>query len=112
MNAPLKFRSGNRTGRNFQIKCVQRADVVSEGGAKVGNIVEWEAVGVRSVKKQSWQDQAGNWRDSVHFYELAPSDEENRIQLDEFFVEGRFKVVRTETDVQRALAAWHEFEPR
>jgi len=112
MSTPLRFRSGSRQGRNFQLKCVQRADVVKQAGTQEGTVVDWASVGIRSVKKQSWQDRAGVWRDSVHFYELVPADEENRVELDEYFVEGRFAVVRQVVDAQLALAEWHAFEPK
>jgi hypothetical protein len=47
---------------------------------------------------------------TVHFYEIAPADEESRIELDEYFVEGQF--VRQVTDAQLALAESHAFEPK
>jgi hypothetical protein len=48
----------------------------------------------------------------VHFYELAPADEERRVELDEHFVEGQFAVVRQVVHAQLALAEWHAFEPK
>jgi hypothetical protein len=101
--------SASSAGR---LKCVQRADVVKLSGTQEGTGVDWACVGIRSVKKQNWQDLAGVWRDSVHFYEIAPADEESRIELDEYFVEGQFRVVRQVTDAQLALAEWHAFEPK
>jgi len=112
MSIPLRFRSGSRQGRNFQVKCVHRVGVVKSGGTQEGQIIDWTSVGVRSVKKQNWQDRSGTWRDSVYFYELAPGEEENKIALDEYFVEGRFTVVRQEADAQRATGAWHAFDPK
>ncbi|MEI9935583.1 MAG: hypothetical protein WDO69_00025 [Pseudomonadota bacterium] len=41
-----------------------------------------------------------------------PADEESRIELDEYFVEGQFRVVGQVTDAQLALAEWHAFEPK
>ena len=112
MSIPLRFRSGSRQGRNFQLKCVRRADVVKQAGTQEGTIVDWACVGIRSVKKQNWQDLAGIWRDSVHFYEIAPGNEDSRVELDEYFVEGRFSIVRHVVDAQLALAAWHAFQPK
>jgi hypothetical protein len=59
-----------------------------------------------------YQDLAGVWRDSVHFYEVAPADEENRIELDGYFVEGQFRVVGQVNDAQLALAEWRAFVPK
>ena len=112
MSTPLHFRSGSKLGRNFQVKHVAGGSVERDGGARLGVISDWTAVAVRSVKKKSWQDVAGNWRDSVYFYELAPADEESELKFDEYFVRGRFKIVRQETDAQRARDDWHSFEPR
>ena len=112
MSSPLEFRSGSKLGRNFQVKHLPGGNVERDGAARFGVIAEWAAVAVRSVKKKSWQDAAGNWRDSVFFYELAPADEQNEIKFDEYFVRGRFRIVRHETDAQRAREAWHSFEPR
>jgi len=112
MSTPLRFRSGSKLGRNFQVKHASSGTVVKEAGARIGVIPEWSAVAVRSVKKKNWRDAAGNWRDSVYFYELAPADSENKLTFDEYFVEGRFHIVRQETDAQRAHDAWHDFVPR
>jgi hypothetical protein len=112
MSTPLHFRSGSKLGRNFQVKHASGGTVERDGAARLGVIAEWTAVAVRSVKKKNWQDAAGNWRDSVYFYELAPSDEQGEITFDEYFVRGRFKIIRHETDAQRARDAWHSFEPR
>jgi len=108
----LQFRSGSKLGRNFQVKQASGGAVERDGAARLGVIAEWSAVAVRSVKKKNWQDVAGNWRDSVYFYELAPADEENEIKFDEYYIRGRFKIIRQETDAQRARDAWHSFEPR
>jgi len=112
MGTPLRFRSGSKLGRNFQVKHVSVAPVIKDGGARIGEVADWSAVAVRSVKKKSWQDAAGNWRDSVYFYELAPASEDNKIAFDEYFIEGRFSIVRHETDAERARDAWHDFVPR
>lgn len=108
----LQFRSGSKLGRNFQVKQASGGTVEKDGAARLGVITEWSAVAVRSVKKKNWQDVAGNWRDSVYFYELAPAEEEREIKFDEYYIRGRFKIVREETDAQRARDAWHSFEPR
>src|SRR3954471_23970860 len=102
----LQFRSGSKLGRNFQVKQASGGTVERDGAARLGVIAEWSAVAVRSVKKKNWQDVAGNWRDSVYFYELAPADEENEIKFDEYYIRGRFKIVLQETDAQRARDAW------
>jgi hypothetical protein len=112
MSTSLQFRSGSKLGRNFQVKQASGGTVQRDGAARLGVIAEWTAVAVRSVKKKNWQDVAGNWRDSVYFYELAPADEESEIKFDEYYIRGRFKVVRQETDAQRARDAWHAFVPR
>ena len=112
MSTPLRFRSGSKLGRNFQLKHVPSGTVIKDGGARLGVLTDWAAVALRSVKKHNWQDAAGNWRDTVYFYELAPADEVNRIEFDEYFVEGCFRVVRQETDAERAVDAWHAFQPR
>ena len=112
MSTPLRFRSGSKLGRNFQLKHVASGTVAKDRGARLGVLTDWTAVAVRSVKKDNWQDLAGNWRDSVYFYELAAADEENRIEFDEYYVEGRFRIVREEHDAQRAREAWHSFSPR
>jgi hypothetical protein len=40
----------------------------------------------------------------------VPADEENRIELDEYFVEGWFRIAHEEREVQLALAKWHAFQ--
>jgi len=112
MSIPLRFRSGSKLGRNFQLKHVPSGTVVKDRGARLGVLTDWSAVALRSVKKHNWQDAAGNWRDTVYFYELAPADEVNRIEFDEYFVEGGFRIVRQETDAERAVDEWHAFQPR
>lgn len=111
MSSPLQFRAGNKFGVTFQVRHAQQIDVLKEGSTVQGTITDWARVGVRSILKDDWQDQAGRWHDSIRFYELEPGEEENRLELDEFYVAGRFKVVRQETNGTRATAAWKAFKP-
>jgi hypothetical protein len=97
-------------GRSAEVRAARRRGQVRS--TQEGTVVDWARVGMRSIKKQNWQHLAGVWRDSVHFYEVAPADEESRIELDEYFVEGQFRVVGQVPDAQLALAEWHALEPK
>jgi len=109
MSSPLRFRVGSKLGFNFNLRLPPGAVVEKDGKKAEGTIAEWSSIGVRSIVKDFWQDKAGNWRDSIHFHELAPGEDENRITCDEFFVTGAFTVVREEKDANRANEAWRAF---
>ena len=112
MSFPLRFRAGNKFGMSFNVRHPPNATVARAGKFVEGTVHEWSAVGIRSIMKDHWQESSGRWRDSIHFYELVPDQHENRVELDEFFVAGGFKVIRRETEASRAHAAWREFKAR
>jgi hypothetical protein len=112
MSSPLRFRVGSKLGVNFNLRLPPGAIVEKDGRKAEGTISEWSAIAVRSIVKDFWQDKSGAWRDSIHFYELAPGVEENRIGWDEFYIAGPFTIVRQEKDTQRANEAWKAFTPR
>ena len=107
MGAPLQLHFGSKSGFAFNVRYAPTVDVQTQGG--VTTIAGWSSVGVRSIIKNHWQDNAGAWRDSIHFYELGAAEVENRISCDEFYVAGPFRIVRHEKDANRAQAAWREF---
>jgi hypothetical protein len=100
---------GSKFGVVFNVRHAGAADF--DPTTLQNALSEWRSVAVRSILKDHWQDRTGRWRDSIHFFELEPADEENRIELQEFYVAGRFRVVREETDAARAVAAWKAFTP-
>jgi hypothetical protein len=109
MTAPLRIHFGSKPGFAFNVRYAPTAAVTTEDG--VTSISAWSSVGVRSIVKNHWQDNAGVWRDSIYFYELGASDTENRISCDEFYVAGPFSIVRHEKDANRAQTAWRDFTP-
>ncbi|MFZ5893403.1 MAG: hypothetical protein ACOY0T_20245 [Myxococcota bacterium] len=112
MSSPLRFRIGSKFGIIFHARLPASAEIASRGKIVDGVVTEWASVAVRSILKDHWQDKHGQWRDSIYFYELAPGDEENRIAVDEFYVEGSFAIVRHEKDPNRAIEAWKAFVAR
>jgi hypothetical protein len=96
----------------FNVRHPPNATVARSGKLVEGTVHEWSAVGIRSILKDHWQDRSGRWRDSIYFYELAPDEHENRVEFDEFFVAGSFRVARQETEASRAQAAWRDFTAR
>jgi hypothetical protein len=111
MSAALNFRAGSKFGVTFQVRYAQQVAVTKQGSTVQGTITHWARVGVRTILKDDWQDDAGNWHDSIRFYELEPASDENRIALDEFYVAGPFVVTRREANGPRATAAWKAFTP-
>ena len=112
MSSHLRFRAGSKLGVSFQVSHPAIADLVRSGSVVEGTIPVWSCVGIRSIVKDHWQDKSGNWRDSIHFYEIEPAERNSRIQNDEFFLSGQFAIVRQEKDAVRALAAWKDFTAR
>jgi hypothetical protein len=112
MSSPLRFRVGSKLGVSFALRLPPGAIVEKDGRKAEGTIAAWSAIGVRSIVKDFWQDKSGAWRDSIHFYELAPGADENRIACDEFYIAGPFTIVRTEKDANRANEEWKAFAPR
>ena len=111
MSHPLRFRSGSKFGFIFHVKHADDVEAVRVGGALEGTIVHWSKVAVRTIVKDEWQDNSGQWRDSIRVYVLEPGDEESRLTLDEYYIEGRFKIALRESDTGRVLTLWKEFRP-
>jgi hypothetical protein len=112
MSSPLRFRIGSKFGIIFHARLPPNAVVTTHGKVAEGTVSEWNAIAVRSILKDHWQDKHGQWRDSIYFYELAPGAEENRIECDEFYVVGGFVIVRMEKEGNRATEAWKGFAAR
>jgi hypothetical protein len=111
MNNPLRYKAGSKLGIAFHVRYPLPVEALSNGQIAEGTIPSWRSVCVRTILKDRWKDAAGKWRDTVHFYELVPSDGENRIDVDEFYVAGRFEIVRHEKNATEALQAWKAFKP-
>ena len=111
MSSPLHYRNGQKFGLVFSVRHAGEPEHrnLDVGFEKI--ILDWHAVGVRTILKDHWQDGAGQWRDSIYFYELEPGPEENRIEQDEFYIAGRFTIARQEKVAARALQAWKAFTP-
>lgn len=107
---PLRFRAGSKLGVTFFVAHNQDINVARNARGVEGVITEWRRVGIKSIVKDHWQDKSGRWRDSVYFYEIEPGPDENRVELDEYYVRGCFQIVRHEKDMSRALAAWKDFK--
>jgi hypothetical protein len=90
---------GNDAGKSFRIKRVE-GDLLQQEQANVweGTLLNWRRVGVIAGTK-----------DKARFFVLEPSDVDDELLFEDFFVKGKFRIVETVNNTQRARDAYRLF---
>lgn len=107
---PLSVRMGAIEGLSCRVKMPEHLeDSDKEGGIRTGVLRRWRSVAViiggKDIEKVP--DRKG-----YTFWELAPADEENKIEVGPFYLHGPFRVVRKVEHSREALDAYKAFEAR
>jgi len=92
---------GDDAGKQLRVKRVE-GDVLVRERANVwqGTLRNWRRVGVLQGSK-----------DKARFFVLEPSDTDDEIRFENFYVRGKFKRVETVNNAQAARRAYQAFEP-
>ncbi len=94
---------GNAPGYSFSVSCDAEFERDEKGphGMTKGEFRGWTRAAVKSVQKD---------HNSIFFWEIEPGPDESVIEMDEFYVRGRFRIVRKLTERKAARTAFLEFE--
>lgn len=102
LGGPLSIRMGNAPGVSFRLKALQKlTDSERTGRIRTGVLHDWKRIAV-------WAGTGSRSR----MYEIAPSEEKNEIIYREFYVRGRFAVLRKLNNVRKVREAWSSFVPQ
>lgn len=94
---------GNDAGRTFRVKRIQDGEFLSnERGSYVweGTLHDWRRIGVIAGTK-----------DKARFFVLEPSDSEDELIFEDFYVRGKFRISSHVNNTHQARDAWRAFTP-
>jgi len=99
----VRVRVGSKEGYSFQLKAPADLEATTKDGRAIEGVVVpgWRRLAIMAGDKRE---------DSYRVFVLEPGDEDRRVDLDEFFVVGRF-VVAAQDSGRQARERWAGFEP-
>jgi excisionase family DNA binding protein len=103
----LRIRKGSATGASLRVRAVD-LEVLEEEKRADGKV---ETAIVPSFKRAAivYTGKRSNGSKYNHAFIIEPSDEHERIELGDFFVEGRFRIVEKITDAEEASKRFRSF---
>ena len=93
---------GDDVGKSFRIKRIEDGDLLQRERANLweGTLLNWRRIGVMASTK-----------DKARFFVIEPADTLEEIRFEEFYVQGKFKIVQKVNHTQDARDAWRTFKP-